>query len=607
MSLERASLGIVLLGALGLRLHGLAFGLPAVYNPDEVAILSRALAFATGDFNPRNFLYPSFFFYVLFAWVAASFAPAWLLGVAASRAEFERLFFLDPTWVYLAARSLSVACGFATVAATWWLARRWFGRVAGIAAALFLAVAPIAVRDAHYVKHDVPVTLAMVLAIWAMAPLVERDAAVGVGTARGWPWRRLALAGAACGVAFSTHYYAVFLAVPLVIAVWIALRRRGLRPVLAGLAIAMLAALVTFLALSPYLLPEWRTALRDITANRQIVVDRAAQLRGTAWLPSAGDYARMLWQEGTGWPVLLLASVGLVVAWRHAPRAGLLLVAFPVPFLVFISNTVAASRYLNPVLPFIAVLAGAAVAWLAGTAGRPDRSAPSVDPGHSTAPPSRRLAARRIAVLLLVVLAALPGLRHSLRTGAFFGQTDTRTLALRFIETHVPAGTTVLVQPYSVPLQQSRESLIEALTATLGSPDRASTKFQRRLALDPYPSPAYRVLYLGDGGLDADRIYIGYAEVQGPDPLAVLREHEVEVVVWKRYDPPDPMARALVAALEREARRLAVFSPYADGATSTRGRPAPFLHNTDTPIDRALVRPGPIVEIWGLEASAARR
>ena len=40
------------------------------------------------------------------------------------------------------------------------------------------------------------------------------------------------------------------------------------------------------------------------------------------------------------------------------------LLVFPLTFLAFISNTVAASRYLNPVLPFAALLAGYAVARL---------------------------------------------------------------------------------------------------------------------------------------------------------------------------------------------------------------------------------------------------
>ncbi|MEK6630756.1 MAG: hypothetical protein AABY89_08475, partial [Acidobacteriota bacterium] len=67
-----------------LRLIGISFGLPAVYNPDEVAIMSRALAFAKGDLNPHNFLYPTFFFYLLFAWVGASYVVGYLVGAYAS-------------------------------------------------------------------------------------------------------------------------------------------------------------------------------------------------------------------------------------------------------------------------------------------------------------------------------------------------------------------------------------------------------------------------------------------------------------------------------------------------------------------------------------------
>ena len=94
---------------------------------------------------------------------------------------------------------------------------------------------------------------------------------------------------------------------------------------------------------------------------------------------------------------------------------------------------------------------------------------------------------------------------HSVRTGQFFRMDDTRTQAERFVEQHVPAGATVLIQPYSVVLTPSRESLTEALTAKLGSAGAASTKFQIQLRLNPYPAPAYRLIWLGRGGLDAER------------------------------------------------------------------------------------------------------
>ena len=97
--------------ALALRLYGLRYGLPAVYNPDEVAIMSRALAFAKGDLNPHNFLYPSFYFYVLFAWEGLTAVLAVATRAVDSFGAFQREFFVDPTRVFVAGRLLSALLG----------------------------------------------------------------------------------------------------------------------------------------------------------------------------------------------------------------------------------------------------------------------------------------------------------------------------------------------------------------------------------------------------------------------------------------------------------------------------------------------------------------
>jgi hypothetical protein len=570
-----------------LRRTGLSFGLPAVYNPDEVAIMSRALGFAKGDLNPHNFLYPTFYFYVLFAWVGGWFAYSWLTGAVGSIGAFQTQFFLDPSGVYHAGRMLGVACGVATVWLTWILGARIAGWRAGAVAALLLAVAPTAVRDAHYVKHDVPVTLAIVAAMVVLARLARVGEAANAAVAA--PSRlALAGAGAACGVAFSTHYYAIFLALPLVLAIAARLGAFGRPPgaprptpgaLAAASAWAALGAAGAFFALSPFLLVEPGTAWQDIVANRQIVVDRAATL-GRGPFPSAMAYLRLLWSEGLGWCGLLTALIGVVVVARRRPWHALLLGAFPLAFLLFLSHTVAASRYLNPALPFLAVFGGAGIALVARS--------------------------RALTAVLAVVLA-LPAAWQSRQIGLFFSETDTRTLAQQWIERHVAPGSTILVQPYSVALTQSRESLVEALTATLGDASRASTKFAIRLGLQPYPAPAYRTIYLGDGGLDADKLYVsprafagapGSAGGTGLEPLTRLG---VQYVVLKRYNVEDPAAVPLRARLTAAATRVAVVSPYrTEASDADRARVAPFLHNTDTPWHPALQRPGPGLEIWKL-------
>ena len=122
-------------------------------------------------------------------------------------------------------------------------------------------------------------------------------------------------------------------------------------------------------------------------------------------------------------------------------------------------------------------------------------------------------------------------------------------MRLHSLEANVPAGSTVLIQPYSVPLRQSRDGLVEALRATQGDEANASVRFQKQLALSPYPEPAFRTLFLGDGGLDADKIYISpsaFAEGLSLDPLRALG---VQWVIVKRYNEPNPSLASFDRAL----------------------------------------------------------
>jgi hypothetical protein len=558
------------IAAVVLRVIGLQYGLPAVYNPDEVAIMARALSFAKGSLNPHNFLYPTFYFYVLFAWVGVYLAFVYVSGRAGSLAALQRLYFADPAGLYTAGRALGAVCGTATAILLYRLASRLSDRRTGLAAAIFMAAAPLSVRDSHYVKHDVFATMMIVAAYIAMVR-------VWPAPREGGPARRdVLLAGAACGAAFSTHYYCVFLALPLAWANIQAWRTRGWARVVSEIGFAAASFAVVFLLLSPFIAVEPLTAWRDITANRAIVVDRA--VAAGAFAPAI-RYTQILWQDSMGVPVIVLGGIGALWMLTAAPARAVLLLAFPVPFFAFISNTVPASRYLNPVLPLVALFA----AWTLSSA-------------------AARLRARPWMFWTCVAACAVPALLGSIQTDLFFRRADTRTLAREYIEHHISAGSTLLVQPYSAPLTPSREGLIEALGHNLGSAEAGSIKFQLQLSQDPYPSPAYRLIYLGHGGLDADKIYVDYPELGGPDGLRPLRRLGVEFVVVKRYNALDRETARFLEALAREGRRIAVFSPYRAGTSETeRARTDPFLHNTDARIGDELERPGPPLEIWQLD------
>jgi hypothetical protein len=563
-------LAICLLAA-GLRLLALGYGLPATYNPDETPILNRALAFAKGDLNPHNFLYPSLYFYVLFVWETLFFAVGRAVGWFASLDAFQREFFTDPSRLVLAGRALTALFGIATVPAVYWFGRRLYDEATGLAAAAFLAVAPVAVRDAHYVKLDVPVAFFVVLTHVVLAGIVADP----IAAARRRSWL---LAGLCGGLTISTHYYAAFIVIPICAAAlvhgsktgdWIRAWRM--------LALAAAATCAGFVIGTPFFFAEPQTALRDIVAVREIDIDRAVVATGA--FTSFARYVEILFRDTVGWPVCLLAAIGFVWAIVADWRRGLLLASFTAAFLAFVSNTVPMSRYLNVVIPLISLAAAFSVTRLAPLFGR---SAP-------------------IAAAAVTALALVPGLVGSLKTDLFFRQTDTRTLAKEFVETNIPDGTSILVQPYSAPLRQSHNALLESLRTNLGSEKRASIKFQLMLAAEP-KAPSYRLIYLGDGGEDPDKIYVSPSAFTREAGLASLPALGVSYVILKRNNVPNPALQGLEVALARKGRRVAEFSPYRSTATAAeRVDVAPFFHNTAARIHPALERPGPGIEIWAIQ------
>jgi hypothetical protein len=567
-------LAAISLLALGLRVWHLDYGLPGVFNMDERPILDRALTFAKGDPNPHNFLYPTLYLYAIFAWEALYFVVGRGLGWFSSLAAFQNAFFVDASGHVLAARLLTALLGAATVPAAYLFGRRVGGSGVGLAAALLLAVAPLAVRDAHYVKLDVPVTLLTTLALASLTRIAGEPEAAA-------PWRTWAAAGLLAGLAISTHYYAAILAVPFAAVAAADVNRSGRWQTSAELLIvAGLATIAGFVLGSPFFVLEPGVLVRDFTELRQVDIDRAV---GSGLFSSIDTYGALL-PKAMGWPTVVLGLVGILsMLWRDWRRA-LPLAVFPVAFMIFVANTFPASRYLNIVIPTGAVAAACGVAGLL-------RAFRRVDPSSFAA---------------VVVLAAIPALVDSVRWDRFFGQPDTRTLAGQYIEQGVPAEATILVQPYSAPLRQSKDGLLEALRAHVGDEARAPIKFRLQLAATPYPSPAFRLLYLGEGGKtgsvpgDPDKVYVAPRAFAGGDGAA-LRAAGVRVVVLTRYGPTPPALVPLESVLRRDGRLVKTFSPYAPGVDAATADVPPFRHNSNTWIDGSLERPGPIVDVWQVD------
>jgi hypothetical protein len=537
----------------GLRFYALGHGLPFVYNPDEANIMARSVALAR-DLDPHYYLYPSFFFYLLFAAIGALYTAGRLAGRYPDRAWFESRFFEDPTDFYLAGRAVSVVAGLAAIVLTYRLTERRFGRTGARAAAVFLAAAYVHVRDAHYLKHDVFASLLVAGALLAFSRVIDRGS-------RGDYFA----AGGALGVAFATHYYTVFLA-PALALCHVAVR--GFRDV-KRLASAFALAAGLFFLLSPFVVLNFREALDHMRANREVVVDRSLAA-GSLVLPSLGFYLRLLVEQTWGPLLLGLTLAGAVLIARRGRAELSLWGGFTVPYLLFITYTFGAGRYLNPVLPALAGAAGAAISAL-----------------------RRRWGAFPATAVSLVVIAQ--PLYYAVQVDRLFATKDTRTLARDWILENVPADEPVALQSYSVVLPPSRASLMESLEVNdaLSELGRRG-KFHHLVRLAESSGKKYRLYFVGRGD-EKDRIYHDYEELVAAK-LTPLHRRGVRLVVLRRapVEPPRSVT-AFYEEVEREGKLVARFSPFDGG-----GANGPYLDNEDWAPRAALRCKGPVVEIWRL-------
>ncbi len=425
-----AGLGICAAGLL-LRVIGLDFGLPFIYDPDEPDFVGRAWQMVTtGDLNPHWFGHPGTTVMYAFAGVFKGYSALAFPDLAAASTAF----LTEPSRFYLLARVVIVLLAFGTLVLTWQLARRVAGDTAALVAAALLAVAPLHVQYSRLARPDL-----------LMSFLLLASVLCALQIAREGRWRDYLAAGFLLGLAIATKYPAVIAAPAIVLAHALQQLNQG-RPVWARVERLFGAGGATVAGAfvgSPYLFLEWRLVLENVVKEA-----RPYHLGGT----SDGFLSTLWWYlDGTlianlGVVGLLLAALGAGLAVARVfrregrssdDRGALLVLTFPLLFIPFIASlSLRWDRWLLPALPFLCVLAALGFREVAALVRHPGL-------------------ARAISVAVALLAISLPAVDAVLWTRAV-AQPDTRTLAYHWLLENVPADSRVLVEAYSPQLPADR-------------------------------------------------------------------------------------------------------------------------------------------------------
>lgn len=551
-------LAVVLLACVLLRAWGIKQGLPYSYNSDEsLHFVPKAVGFFGHSLNPHYFLNPpgySYLLYVVF--------DLWFGGGAGVRHAYAT----DPTAVFVVARAVAGALGIVAVWLIYVAGARLFGRVAGLLAAAVLGVAFLPVFYSHLALNDVPALAPVALSLVGVALVLRRGGMAGY-----------ALAGLGIGLAAATKYTGGITLLCLPAAVACDAARSSWRTAGGRLVLALMLALAAFLLANPFAALDHHAFLSGLSQQSALAAGQAGPSKLGLRPGSGMVYYLWTFTWGLGWVPALAGLAGAVLLLaRRSWSTALVLLPAPLVFLIFMGTEQRFyGRWLLPIFPIVALLAGYAVVesvrWISRRTG---------------SSPSRRILTPLAGALATALLLA-QSLAADVHNDAVLSRPDTRNLARTWMVRHIPAGAGVVIEPV-VPANWANGAdgrpLWRAYPTSFSRLDRHGRPLPRGhqvfVTLEQYE----RYLF---PSLLSSYVSHGYCWVM----TGSLQSGRAFVT-----PSASPGAIAYYRALSRRGRLVRSISPYVPGA-----RPVSF--NFDWSIDYypgSYRLPGPVIRIYRL-------
>ena len=308
----------ILMVGFALRIVGLGVGLPDHPDPREPLIAQDILNLIHLESPPEIYNWPGTAWFYLIA----------LIGVILETFGLE----LTVAQVIWLGRFTNVLLSTATIWLTYQVGHQFYNRAIGLIGGGLLAVAMLhATNESRFALVDIPATFCVTLLLWFCA----RTQSVS--------FRRAAWLGVIAGIGFAVKFTTIFAG--LSVAALLFLRAERFRPsdYLLKLATVIGVAGVAFTIVCPYWLvdlfsPEWNLFFDGL------VYESSHYQKGHFGLFATGEinwfnrftYLWTLLQWGMGMPLALLAIVGTLLAIIQRENRDKILLAFVIPYLLFI-------------------------------------------------------------------------------------------------------------------------------------------------------------------------------------------------------------------------------------------------------------------------------
>lgn len=528
--------------AVVLRVWGLGFGLPDILHADEPIVVNKAMAFGTGDFNPHWFLIPPLTSYMLFLLYGLFFLIGHIAGFFPSTADFTSLYLADPTYFYLIGRFfLGVVPSLISVMMTYKIAKEISeNEDISAAAAFFLSVNFLFVRDSHYIYADMPRVAAMLCALFYYVRISKRDEAKDYISAAFFT-----------GLAVAFKYNSALLIFPFLAAFSAGEASPGRLRKIFVFALVMSAV---YIALNPFSLIDFGTFITDFSNQ-------------SSQMSAQGITHHIYYSLVNGMSITLFTCsvLGIIKELSLKSRAVLVLTVFiaaEYAALIFFSQPHA--RYVLPLIPVLCYFAASFVYSLSAVLSRRSRN--------------------RLWFVLICLVMSFSTIIKTCYSDYLFSAGDTRRDAKKWVEINIPEGEKIaLDHTFFGPRLLPDESQIRqkiTLAEQEKMPEVKLLKLREMLRMSG-ENKGYKLYFLKDDPSDKGEFL--FARPQIPFSYDYLLDNNIRFVIITRVNQ-DYKHDDFIRKIEESADLIAEFNPYRDTTRKSSSNiyvvtGGPFLDN----------------------------
>ena len=414
---------IIMLIAFFVRLNGINFGLPYLYDPDEHLFVDRSLQMIDqSSIDPNWFGVPaSLTMYVLAITYILLFLVGWMVGDYQTMQEFLQQYQHDPTIFYLSGRIGIVIFAVFSVLLVYLIARRMFDQRVGLIAALLLAVNPIHVEISRLIRPDIQMTFFILLVFWFSLNILSQRKT-----------RDYVLAGFFLGIGIMSKYPAAVAVSIIIFAHFVTVKNIfGIRSH-TKLVISGLSCFLGIFASSPLFFFSPGLVYVGLSVEA-----RPTHLSGTGGglLVDFFFYIDLITRYELIIGTLFLV-IGVILLFRSKKKDAIILIIFPFLFIIAISAlSLRWHRWVIPSIPFLLMITAYGL----------------IETTDFIVNKINKYVA--FFVVIITIIATIAPITYSvLLTGNALVSPDTRDIGRDWMLANLPINSSILIEEYSPPI-----------------------------------------------------------------------------------------------------------------------------------------------------------